>query len=180
MANTQDFTATLVVGGPPGPAGPQGPPGPSGPASPWSSNVDAAGFQLQNAGSIAVGKTTPGYAVDVTGDVNVTGHFYRAGVQLSITNQNVVTASRAAGTVYSNGTGKTLFVMTCWDLGGKNSTISALSDAANPPTAQVAQVADTSTSATTVELFFMVLPGNNFLCSVTAGTPTLVSWVEYS
>src|SRR6516225_6188583 len=81
MANTQDFTATLVVGGPPGPAGPPGPPGPSGPASPWSSNVDAAGFQLQNAGSIAVGKTTPGYAIDVTGDVNVTGHFYRAGVQ---------------------------------------------------------------------------------------------------
>jgi hypothetical protein len=122
----------------------------------------------------------PAYAVDVVGDVNVTGHFYRAGVQLAISNQNVATASRAAGVVYLNNTGKTMFVMTCWNLGGKSSTLNALSDAANPPTTQVAQIADQSTSITTVELFFMVLPNNNYLLSVAAGTPTLVTWVEYT
>jgi hypothetical protein len=174
------FTAQFVIGGPPGPPGPTGPQGPAGPATPWTQNVDAAGYQLENAGKIGVGISGPQYAIDVAGDVNVSGHFYRAGVQLAITNQSVVTASRAAGVAYQNTTGKVMFVMTCWDLGGKNSTISALSDAAAAPTTEVAQIADTSTSSTTVELFFMVLNGNYYECSVTAGTPTLVSWVEYT
>jgi len=30
-----------------------------------------------------------------------------------------------------------------------------------------------------VELFFMVLLNNFYNCSVTAGSPTLISWVEY-
>ena len=116
----------------------------------------------------------------MVGDINVTGHYYRSGVQLSINNQNVATASRAPGTVYNNNTGKTMFVLTCWNLGGKNSTINVLSDTANPPTTQVAEIADQSTSVTTVQLFFLVLPGNNYLLSVAAGTPTLVAWTEYT
>jgi hypothetical protein len=177
---TQQLTAELHIGGPVGPPGPQGPPGPAGSTTPWTSNVDAAGYELHNPSRIGVGMSGPAYAVDVVGDVNVTGHFYRAGVQLAISNQNVATASRAAGVVYLNNTGKTMFVLTSWNLGGKNSTLSALSDTANPPTTGVAQIADQSTSVTTVELFFLVLPNYNYLCSVTAGTPTLVSWVEYT
>ena len=192
MANTptfnaqlgaDQFTAQFVIGGPPGPPGPPGPAGPqgpAGPATPWTQNMDAAGFQLQNAGKIGVGISGPQYAIDVAGDVNVSGHFYRAGVQLSITNQNVVTASRAAGTVYLNNTGKTMFILSCWNLGGQNSTISALSDAANPPATTVAQIADVSNQASTLELFFMVLPNNYYECVVSAGTPTLTSWVEYT
>jgi hypothetical protein len=160
--------------------GPAGPAGPAGSPSPWTSNVDAAGYQLHNVSRVGVGVTTPGYALDVAGDVSISGHFYRNGIQLAYTNQNVATAARTAGTVYVNNTGKTLFVITCWNLGGKNSTISALSDTANPPVTEVAQIADASASTTTVELFFLVLAGYNYLCSVTAGTPTLVSWVEYS
>jgi hypothetical protein len=177
---TQQLTAELHVGGPVGPPGPQGPPGPSGSITPWTADVDAAGFKLLNLGAAGVGTAGSIYAVDVAGDVNVSGHYYRAGVQLAINTQNVATASRAAGTVYLNNTGKTMFVLTSWNLGGKNSTLSALSDTANPPTTEVAQIADQSTSVTTVELFFLVLPNYNYLCSVTAGTPTLVSWVEYT
>jgi hypothetical protein len=176
LVSPQKLSAKLTPGVP-------GPPGPQGPAAsitPWTTDVDAAGFKLVNLGRAGVGTAGPNYGIDVIGDINVSGHYYRAGVQLAINNQNVTTASRAAGTVYLNNTGKTMFVLTCWNLGGKNSTISALSDTANPPTTEVAQVADQSTSTTTVELFFMVLPNYNYLCSVAAGTPTLVSWTEYT
>jgi len=172
--DAQAFQAQLTAAGPAGPPGPAGPAGPMGPAgptgpvgppaalTPWTSNIDGGGNSLSN-----------------VADVSITGHFYRNGVQLSISSQNVVTATRAANTVYQNTTGKTMFIMTCWDLGGRNSTLSALSDSANPPTTEVAQIADSSTSSTTVELFFMVLLNNFYNCSVTAGSPTLISWVEY-
>jgi hypothetical protein len=180
---SQDFTATLqpqAFYAQLATAGPPGPPGPAGSITPWTSDVDAAGFHLQNAGQIGVATATPNYPLDVVGDINISGHYRRGGVQLSISNQSVLTASRAANTVYQNTTGKTMFIMTCWDLGGRNSTLSGLSDSANPPTTEVAQIADTSTSSTTVELFFMVLPNNFYNCSVSAGSPTLVSWVEYT
>jgi hypothetical protein len=177
---TDQLTAQLVVGGPPGPPGPAGPQGPAGPATPWTQNVNAAGYQLQNAGKIGVGMPGPNYAVDVVGDVNVSGHFYRAGVQLAITAQTDVTASRAAGTVYNNNSGKTMFVMTSWNLGGKLSEITAFSDTANPPTTAIARIHDESPSTVITELFFMVLPTNNYLCSITSGTPTLVAWIEYT
>jgi hypothetical protein len=172
----QQFSAKLT----PGVAGPPGPQGPPGAITPWTSDIDAAGFKLLNLGAAGVGTAGPNYAIDVKGDINTSGHYYRAGVQLAINSQNVVTASRAAGTVYNNNTGKTMFVMISWNLGGQNSTISCYSDSANPPTTMVAQVADTSNQASTQELFFMVLPGNNYLCSVSAGTPTLMVWTEYT
>jgi hypothetical protein len=169
----QQFSAKLTPGIP-------GPPGPPGPITPWTSNIDAAGYQLLNLARAGVGNASPNYGIDVVGDINVSGHYYRSGVQLSINTQNVATASRAPGTVYNNNTGKTMFVLTCWNLGGKNSTIDVLSDSANPPTTQVAEIADQSTSVTTVQLFFLVLPGNNYLLSIAAGTPTLVAWTEYT
>jgi hypothetical protein len=165
----QTFKATISprgAPGPPGPAGPQGPPGPAGPPgamTPWTSDIDGATHNLGN-----------------VGDVSISGHFYRGGVQLSISNQAIVTGTRAANTVYQNSTGKTMFVLISWNLGGKNSTINALADAANPPVAAVAQVSDTSSSITTVALFFLVLPGHFYMCQVAAGTPTLVNWTEYS
>jgi len=127
--------------------------------TPWSSDIDGAGHSLDNVSQIGIGTASPAYALDIAGDCNLTGHYFRSGVQLSIGLQSVVTASRAAGAVYQNTSGKTLFIMTCWNLGGKSSTISALSDTLNPPTTEVAQIADQSNLPATVELFFMVLPG---------------------
>jgi hypothetical protein len=138
-----------------------------------------AGF-VYTGGKVGIAQSAPAYALDINGDVNVLGHFYRNGIQLSISSQAVVTGSRAAGVTYENTTGKTMFVMSCWNLGGKNSTINALTDTANPPITMVAEVADTSNSATTVQVFFMVLAGSYYQLQVTAGTPTLVTWTEYT
>jgi hypothetical protein len=163
--------------------------------TPWTSDVDAANHNLNNAGAINAATVNTTGNITATGDVNaanitasakvnaadvyITGHVYRNGVILAIQNQAVVTASRASNVTYQNTSGKAMFVMTCWNLGGQNSTIDALSDTVTPPVQQVAQIFDSSTSATTVELFFMVLNGYFYQCKVTAGTPTLVSWTEY-
>ena len=165
----QQFSATLLPqgtpGGPPGPQGPQGDPATQ---TPWAQDIDAAGHQLNNAGGI-----------HVNGDVDITGHYYRNGVQLSISTQNVVTASRAANTVYQNTTGKTMFLSVCWNLVGTAATLSLLSDSSNPPTTTVAQIADASPQSFTGQLFCLVLPGNYYECSVSVSGLALVSWVEY-
>src|SRR5215471_129897 len=41
--------------GPEGPAGPTGPQGPAGPTTPWTTDVDAAGHSLTNAGNVGIG-----------------------------------------------------------------------------------------------------------------------------
>jgi hypothetical protein len=53
--------------------------------SPWLSNIDATNYILFNVGKIGVGMPSPVYAVDVTGDVNVTGNFRVNGTPLSTT-----------------------------------------------------------------------------------------------
>jgi len=82
--------------------------------------------------------------------------------------------------VYQNTSGKTLFVNTFWNLGGKNSTLTCVSDAVDPPTTTVAQINSNATAQSVVQLFFMVLPNYYYECQVSAGTPNLVVWVEYA
>jgi hypothetical protein len=75
------------------------------PQTPWTSNIDAAGFALTNAGAISaasvtaagaiagasaaisgrvgIGAVTPGYPLDVAGDVNCSGVFRVNGVPLA-------------------------------------------------------------------------------------------------
>lgn len=79
MTPHQELTATLattpvlkasfigVTGpqGPPGPEGPAGPPGPSGSQTPWSTDVDAAGHSLTNAGKVGIGNASPYFPLDV-------------------------------------------------------------------------------------------------------------------
>ena len=137
--------------------------------SPWTSDIDGADYNLTNVQTITT-----------NGDIDCGGDYLRNGVPLAITNQGVVTGSRASNTVYQNTTGKTMFIMTCWDLGGKSSTLTALADANDPPSTTIAQVSDASNQATTIELFFMVLVNHFYECQVTSGTPALVSWVEYT
>jgi len=99
----------------------------------------------------------------------------------SITSQSVATASRAGNVVYQNTSGVGMLVLTSWDLSSKSAQISALSDAADPPATQVAEIAATdANSGTIAQLWFPVLAGNFYACSITGGTPTLVSWVEYT
>jgi len=121
-----------------------------------------------------------GTGMQVQGDVNVTGAYRRNGVSLAITNQTDVSGSRAAGVVYQNTTGKTIFVSCCWNLQAKSSSINVYTDASNPPTSLVAQMSDPSNSSgITTQIFFMVLTGHYYECVVTQGAPTIVSWIEY-
>lgn len=83
MTPHQELTATLattpvlkasfigVTGpqGPPGPEGPAGPPGPSGSQTPWTTDVDAAGHSLTNAGRVGIGTATPQTPLHSVGDV---------------------------------------------------------------------------------------------------------------
>jgi hypothetical protein len=87
--------------------------------------------------------------------------------------QNVVTASRAIGTVYQNTTGKTIFVVVT--LVSTSGWQYAYTDASNPPTTIVAGVSYNSTAFT---LAFMVLP-NNYYKIGTSGSASLNYWVEW-
>jgi hypothetical protein len=114
------------------------------------------------------------------GDLNITGHYQRNGTSLVIANQSIVTGSRAIGGIYQNTTGKTMFVLACWDLAGKNTTLRFVSDANPAPGTEVAQIANASPQGVTVEMFCLVLPNYYYSCQAVAGGPNLVSWVEYT
>jgi hypothetical protein len=155
MSAPQQFTATLL---------PAMPVGPSAAQTPWTQDIDGGGFDLSNVRNI-----------------DVTGNFMRNGMPLAITQQTDKTSVNQLNTVYPNTTGKTMFVMACLNLNAKVSVIDAFSDGNNPPTTRVAEVADpANNSGVTLELFFMVLPGNYYEIDVVQGTPTVVSWIEYT
>ena len=97
------------------------------------------------------------------------------------TSQNIVTGSRAANIAYQNTAGKGMLVSACWDLAGKTTTLSFLSDAANPPTTEVARIADIAPQTGNIaQVFTMVLAGNWYLLSEPTGAAVLIVWVEYT
>lgn len=84
--------------------------------------------------------------------------------------------TRAFGNVYQNTTGKPMFVTVV----GKSSAAAvfeAYSDSANPPTIK-AWYQYEGTVSTELTAFFVVLPNHYYKLSFTAGTPTLIEWVE--
>jgi hypothetical protein len=98
-----------------------------------------------------------------------------------LTQQTVVTGTRAADTVYQNPAPGAMWVLTTWSLGGTNATIIAKTDANNPPTTAVAAIQDPSTAqSVTMTLMFPVLAGNYYTCVVSGGSPTLGGWVEFT
>jgi hypothetical protein len=132
-------------------------------------------------GNVGISQPSPAYKLDVAGDINCSSGTFRVnGIPLAITNQSVVTGTRAAETIYRNTSGKTLFVLTCWNLTGSTSSISFVSDASATPTVVVTQVSTAAPQAATLQLSGMVLPGNYYQCHITGGGVTLASWVEYS
>src|SRR5215831_7222829 len=65
----------------------------------------------------------------------------------SFTTQAVVTGQRAANTTYHNAGSTAMLLSVCWDVSSKSATVSALSDANNPPVTEVAQVADANANS---------------------------------
>jgi hypothetical protein len=138
-------------------------------------------MELTNSGRLGIGNSAPGYALDVTGDVNCSGAFRVGGVALATgggpTTQTVV--SRALATVYQNATGKPMYVSAQIGINATSSTVQAKTDGANPPTTVVSEFAN-STVTNWTTLFFIVLPGNYYSVSFQAGSGSVIAWIEWS
>ncbi len=98
--------------------------------------------------------------------------------------QNVVTGSRALGTVYQNTTGKTMMVTISAEVTGSTGTqgMIAYTDSTPSPSTIVAEGATTANSSygKFITITFMVLPNNYY--SVNSGgvaTISLAYWVEW-
>ena len=108
------------------------------------------------------------------------GHTHPAGyagptIQVSAAPYPGSITTRGLGVVYQNTTGKPMkvkIVSTC----SSTTTLHAYSDSSNPPTTKVDGHASPTPYETNVTID--VLPGNYYNASWTAGTPTLVAWVE--
>ncbi len=92
--------------------------------------------------------------------------------------QNVVTSSRAFGSVYQNTTGKTMFVVVS-GICSSNGYMVVYTDGSNPPTTVISQQYITSGTTDYIAASFMVLSGNYYKVSMSTGTGTLYTWVEY-
>lgn len=93
-----------------------------------------------------------------------------------VSQQNVVTGSRALNIVYQNNTGRPMFIsLTMYDASGTATSI--LTDASNPPTTVVALSDSSNGSPDFYNMFAIVLPGNYY--KVTSGG-TISIWTEWS
>ena len=102
-----------------------------------------------------------------------------AGPPGGLTTQADMSATRDPDMSYQNNGATSRLVLTSWQLNGKGTMI-ALSDENDPPVTQIAVIDEPSGgTGVTAPLTFVVLPGNYYMCSITAGTPVLKSWIEY-
>ncbi|QDK38566.1 tail fiber domain-containing protein [Bdellovibrio sp. NC01] len=75
--------------------------------SPMAVGIYTAGsnrIMVDNTGKVGIGKTSPGYAVDVNGDVNVTGNFKVNGVNIATGGGTVTNVTVTAPLAVANGT----------------------------------------------------------------------------
>ncbi len=150
------------------------------------------------------------YPLDTLGDTNTSGVFRKAGTagisatltlpnggsatisggiitaktdptSTAISAQNVVTGSRALGTIYHNTTTRPIYVLvtvTCQPVAGSGEA-QALTDAATPPTTVVGATFENN-GTSKQNLPFWVLPGNYYSVAVVTNQVTLYSWVEWN
>lgn len=97
----------------------------------------------------------------------------------AVTTQNVVTASRALGTVYQNTTGRPMFVaVTNSALTANNVTMRVFSDSSDPPTTETARGSVAEYNVSHGFVGFWVLPGNYYMvwCSTASGVSIWTEW----
>jgi hypothetical protein len=95
-------------------------------------------------------------------------------ISTPFSSQNVVTGSRAIGTVYHNTTGKTMFVLATVTA-GTGATLAAITDSNSAPTTVVGE--EVVNSGFPASIGFMVLSNNYY--KITAAGDTLTYWVEW-
>lgn len=93
-----------------------------------------------------------------------------------VSQQSVVTGSRALGIVYQNTNSRPMWVTVSVYDSGATPGVEVKTDAATPPTTIVAQGDSSNASPDLIPLTFIVLPGNYY--KVTGGT--LQVWTEWS
>lgn len=104
-----------------------------------------------------------------------TAYADRAG---AVSNQNVVSSSRAFNTVYHNTTSKPIYVSVVCGVASGSASYIAMTDSNSTPTTTVAQ-ALFNTNVAALSLFFIVLPGNYYEVTQTGSTGAPV-WVEWT
>ena len=94
------------------------------------------------------------------------------------TTQNIVTGSRAIGSVYRNTTGKTMMVTVSFD-SASSSSGTAVTDSSSSPSTVVAYVATASGINVIFPMTFLVLNGNYYEIVQNTGTLLLTYWTEW-
>lgn len=105
------------------------------------------------------------------------------GSQLSnLPNQRITTQSnptRVAGTVYTNATGKPIVVAVSVAI-NESSQFSACSDNTGMPSLVVGIFSNSINEFNEGTITFIVLPGNNYSVTVTAGSGSIGQWIEWN
>jgi len=151
-----------------------------------SAGPATGGLLLQpNGGKVGIGVLTPGYKLDVAGDINISsGSVYRInGVPISgggVTTQSTdlrTGSVRVIGTTYQNTTGKPVFVAVGINITAAGSGSTLYSDSSSSPTNAIAGLGFVSGTGNGM-LSGWILPGNYY--KVTVGTGNCASWYEWS
>jgi hypothetical protein len=137
---------------------------------------------LSSSPKMGIGKT-PGYAMDIAGDCNVTGSFRVNGTAISsgggLSSQSAnLSGSRALNTVYQNTSGKPMWVSAIVNITGSAGSAYVNTDSSTTPTNTVAQSYQ-GTVGGQVFLGFWVLNNNYYKVSVSA-TGSINTWYEYT
>ena len=158
-------------------------------AAGWSGVVQAiaggAGAPLflnPSGGKVGVGNSAPGWALDVTGDINCSGAFRVNGTPIAtgggLTVMSVVTGSRVIGPTYVNSTGKPMFVSVTASV-ATSQQLSAFSDTAATPVTNVSLFFNSWNQGANTTMTFWVMPGHNYRTAA-SGTSVLNVWIEYT
>jgi hypothetical protein len=130
---------------------------------------------------VGINKAIAAYALDVSGDCNITGTYRQNGVPIStgggaITTQNTNPGTTLGGT-YQNTTGKPVFHTVTVAMLSTSGALTAVTDSSSAPSTTVANATTSSGSAINVPISFWVLPNNYY--RVTSGG-TLQYWTQWS
>jgi hypothetical protein len=130
-------------------------------------------------GQVAINKTIPSYALDVSGDVNCSGAFRVNGAAIGGGPTSIANPGRAINAVYQNTSGKVLYVAVGCSIPA-SSSIAALVGGSSPPGSVVAIVDKAAAGGGYATVFFIVLPNQYYEVQSGGSASSIFSWTEWS
>jgi hypothetical protein len=130
-------------------------------------------------GNVGIGGS-PGYKLDVAGDVNCSGVFRVNGLPIGgITAVSNATGSRGLNVVYQNTSGKPRFVNVTATIQG-GSYVQFVADGGNPPSFLICAATNAAASGTTINQTVggWVMPGDFYRAN--SPNATLMTWTEWT